>query len=250
MTQDVRPPARRGRPRKAAGASALAGRGGLTLPRSGLHERASERLRTMIVEGELAPGAPLVEVELSNALGISRTPLREALKLLAQDGLVELRANRSPRVRALDAAAIGELFEALSGVERMAAELAAARITADELRRLADLQAAIVSEHHAGRRAAYFAANRTIHRTIVEAARNRTIADLHAVLLGRAEQVRFFALRLEDRWEQSIVEHQAILDALAARDAEAAGRLLGAHVGHTADVVAACLAQGLVIPPA
>ncbi len=246
MTTEDKPKARRGRPRKLAGTRPLEGRGDLLhLLRVGLHERAAERLRLMIVQGELAPGAPLVEVELSNALGISRTPLREAIKLLAQDGLVELRANRSPRVRSLVAGDIKDLFEALSGVERMAAELAAFRITADELRRLADLQAEIVSEHHAGRRAAYFAANRTIHRTIVQAARNRTIADLHATLFGRAEQVRFFALRLEDRWEQSIVEHQDILDALEARDSARAGRLLGAHVGHTADVVAICLAEGI-----
>ena len=217
----------------------------MPLLRAGLHERAAERLRVMIVEGELAPGAPLIEVELSIALGISRTPLREAVKLLAQDGLVELRLNRSPRVRSLVAADIVDLFEALSGVERIAAELAAVRITPDELVRLADLQAQIVSEHDAGRRAAYFAANRMIHRTIVQAARNRTIADLHASLLGRAEQVRFFALRLEDRWEQSIVEHQEILDSLAARDSTRAGRLLGLHVGHTAAVVAAGLAEGV-----
>ena len=245
VTTEDKPQARRGRPRKLAALRSLGGRGDeLHLLRAGLHERAAERLRDMIVQGALAPGAPLVEVELSNALGISRTPLREALKLLAQDGLVELRVNRSPRVRSLVAGDIRDLFEALSGVERIAAEMAASRITTDELRRLADLQAEIVSEHHAGRRAAYFAANRTIHRTIVQAARNRTIADLHASLLGRAEQVRFFALRLEDRWEQSIVEHQEVLDALAARDALRAGQLLGVHVGHTADVVAACLAEG------
>lgn len=247
MTEQDEKRGRRGRPRKAviAGASVATALGpDLLLLRSGLHRQAAERLRRMIVHGELAPGAALIEVELSAALGISRTPIREALKLLAQDGLVELRINRSPRVRALNGPEIRDLFEALSGVERMAAELAARRITAGELARLAALQAEIVSEHDAGRRAAYFAANRTIHRTIVEAARNKPIADMHAALLARAEQVRFFALRLEDRWEQSIVEHQGILDALVARDAARAGRLLAAHVSHTSDVVATCLAEG------
>lgn len=245
---ELKAPQARGRPRKVHGSkvSGAAKPGpGLHFLRTGLHEKAAERLRAMIVHGDLAPGAPLVEVELSAALGVSRTPIREALKLLAQEGLVELRVNRSPRVRSLDAADIRELFEALSRVEGMAAELAAARITAAELARLSDLQAEIVSQHHAGRRAAYFAANRTIHRTIVGAARNRPIADIHATLLARAEQVRFFALRLEDRWEQSIAEHQEILDALAARDAARAGQLLAAHVGHTSDVVAACLAEGI-----
>jgi DNA-binding GntR family transcriptional regulator len=66
---------------------------------------------------------------------------------------------------------------------------------------------------------------------------------MHAALLSRAEQVRFFALRLEDRWEQSIAEHREILDALAARDAARAGRLLAEHVGHTADVVASAFPE-------
>ena len=232
---------RPGRPPKAKDVT-LAGQH--RLQRAGLHEQAAEQLRRMIVHGALRPGAPLIEGELSDALGISRTPLREALKLLAQQGLVELRANRSASVRAMRAEQITELFEALAGVERLAAELAAQRITAAELEELAALQEVIVRDHRAGQREPYFAANRRIHRLIVEAGRNTALADIHAALLDRAEQVRFFALRLEDRWEQSIVEHQEILDAITARDGDRAGRLLGAHVGHTADTVARCLAAG------
>jgi DNA-binding GntR family transcriptional regulator len=231
---------RRGRPRKLPSVAFTAG---LPVLRSGLHEQAAERLRDMIVRGDLAPGAPLVEVELSAALGISRTPVREALKLLAQHGLVELRQNRSPCVRAMRPDEIRELFEALGGLERLAAELAAIRITASELRRLRDLQDEIEREHEVGRREAYFIANRTIHRTIVLAARNAPLAEMHAALLSRAEQVRYFALRLEDRWEQSIAEHREILDALAARDAARAGELLAEHVGHTADVVASAFPE-------
>lgn len=216
----------------------------MRLPRAGLHEQAAERLRQMIVHGVLLPGAPLIEGELSDALGVSRTPLREALKLLAQQGLVELRANRSASVRAMRAEQITDLFEALAGIERLAAERAAERITPAELQELATLQADIVRDHRAGQRERYFAANRRIHRLIVEAGRNIAMADIHARLLDQAEQVRFFALRLEDRWEQSIAEHQDILDAIIARDGDRAGRLLGGHVGHTADTVARCLAAG------
>lgn len=234
-------PRRRGRPPKDPG-TVYDDR--VRLRRAGLHERAAERLRDLIVGGVLPPGTALIEGELSEALGVSRTPLREALKLLAQQGLVELRANRSACVRALRAGEIEALFEALGGIERLAAELAAHRITPAELSRLADLQGAIVRDHDAGRRAAYFAANRDIHRLVVAAARNAPLAEAHAVLLVRAEQVRFLALRLEDRWEQSIVEHQEILDALTARDGARAGRLLDAHVRHTAEVVARCLASG------
>jgi DNA-binding GntR family transcriptional regulator len=214
----------------------------LRVVRASLHVQAAERLGEMIVRGELAPGVALVEVELSEMLGISRTPIREAIKLLAQQGLVELRANRSPCVRPMRAAEICELFEALAGIERLAAEFAAQRITAGELSRLQELQAEIVRAHDSGRRDSYSAANRTIHRTIVVAARNAPLAQAHAALLSRADQVRVFALRLKDRWEQSIVEHEAILHAIEARDAVQAGRLLEAHVARTADVVAASLA--------
>jgi DNA-binding GntR family transcriptional regulator len=233
-------PRRRGRPRKrlepAIGADQR-------VVRASLHERAAERLRTLIVRGDLAPGAALVEVELSEMLGISRTPIREAIKLLAQQGLVELRANRSPCVRPLRVAEIRELFEALAGIERIAAELAAKRITEAEIARLHALQDEIVREHGAGRRDSYSAANRGIHRAIVLAARNAPLAEAHAALLSRADQVRVFALGLEDRWEQSIREHRAILEALEARDPLRAGRLLQEHVGQTADVVTASLAD-------
>ncbi len=238
MTDPV-PPSRgkRGRPRKAPVPAA----GEAALRRAGLHVRAVERLRAMIVRGELAPGTALVEGDLAQALGLSRTPLREAVKLLAQEGLIELRANRSACVRRLEARDILELFEALAGVERCAAELAARRLTPGGLRRLHELQATIEAEHAAGRREAYYAANRAIHRAIVEAAENGPLAQAHAALLARAEQARFLALGLAHRWEESIAEHRAILAALADRDAEGAGRLLADHVAHTAHTVTGAL---------
>lgn len=228
---------KRGRPRKDASKA-----GAAVFRRTGLHIRAVERLRAMIVQGELAPGTALVEGDLAQALGLSRTPLREAVKLLAQDGLIELRANRSACVRGLDAAEISELFEALAGFERLGAELAATRLTPAGLKRLEDLQATIEHEHAAGRLEAYYAANRAIHRAIVEAAQNRPLAQAHAALLARAEQARFLALKLAHRWDESIAEHRAILAALAERDAPRAGSLLADHVAHTAHAVMQALA--------
>ncbi len=231
---------KRGRPRKAPSQAA----GTAALRRAGLHVRAVERLRAMIVQGELAPGTALVEGDLAQVLGVSRTPLREAVKLLAQEGLIELRANRSACVRALEPRDVTELFEALAGIERLAAELAAKRLTAAGLRRLEALQDTIEREHAAGRREPYYAANRAIHRAIVEAAENRPLAQAHAALLTRAEQARFLALRHAHRWEESIVEHREILAALSRRDAERAGRLLGEHVAHTAHTVTQALQAG------
>jgi DNA-binding GntR family transcriptional regulator len=234
--------AKRGRPKKSVG---IVVADGDKLRRAGLHEHAAQRLHDMIVRGDLPPGAPLLEGELSRALGISRTPLREAVKLLAQQGLIELRTNRSACVRAMRLTEISELFEALAGIERVAAELAAIRATASELTRLKELQATIERHHHAGDRAAYYAANKTIHRAIVLAAQNTPLADAHASLLARSEQVKYFALRLENRWGQSIDEHRGILAAIEDRDSERAGRLLAIHVAHTAEVVARSLERSI-----
>src|SRR5215204_4150458 len=122
----------------------------LRVSRAGLHEQAAARLRTLIVRGDLAPGEPLMEVELSELLEVSRTPLREALKLLATEGLVELRLNRSAVVTPLRREEITELFEAVGGIERIAAELAAVRMTARDLRRLRGLHERMGRFHEGG----------------------------------------------------------------------------------------------------
>ncbi|AWN48370.1 GntR family transcriptional regulator [Methylobacterium terrae] len=228
----------RGRPRKPV----LLEPAGLG-PRLGLHERAAQRLRGLIVEGTLPAGGALVETELSAALGISRTPVREALKLLAVEGLVELRPNRSPRVAELRPDAVTELFEAIAAIERGAAELAALRLSAAELERLAWLQSEMEAHHAAGDRAAYFALNQQIHGLIVACARNAPLREAHEALHARAEIARRRALDSRARWDESVAEHRAILAALEARDAPAAGRLLADHVGHTGTALLAGLAR-------
>src|SRR5829696_2163688 len=91
----------------------------LRVVRSGLHEEAAMRLRSLIIRGDLPPGESLVEADLCDALGVSRTPLREALKLLAAEGLIELRLNRSAIVSPIRREEIDDLFEAVAGIERI-----------------------------------------------------------------------------------------------------------------------------------
>jgi len=223
---------KRGRPRRAKPIDADLG-GRMRLRRANIYERAVERLRTLIIQGKFAPETVLVESELCNLLGISRTPLREALKLLAAQGLVELRQNRSPRVAPMQQQEVQDLFEAIAGIERLTAELAAERISEDELDRLREMQERMEAHRVAEELDAYFSINQTIHHTIVAAARNATLQQTHQWLLARAERARYLALRSHRRWDESIAEHRAILEALEARDAQAAGQLLGAHVLHT-----------------
>jgi DNA-binding GntR family transcriptional regulator len=220
----------------------------LRVPRTGLHEQAARKLRILIVRGDLSPGAPLLEVNLSEALGISRTPLREALKQLATEGLVELQLNRSAVVAPLRGEELTELFEAVSGIERCAAELAAVRMTAQDMERLEALQMRIERHHHRGELRHYFEANQQIHSTIVGFARNGVLKASHEALLARAERARFFALSADGRWEESVREHRQILAALKARNGERAGLLLGRHVRRTGDIVADTLTQKKATP--
>ncbi|MHC2461903.1 GntR family transcriptional regulator [Bradyrhizobium embrapense] len=213
----------------------------LRVPRVGLHEQAAARLRTMIVRGELAPGQSLGEADLSDALGISRTPLREALKQLANEGLVELRLNHSAVVAPFRRAELTELFEAVSGIERCAAELAALRMEDADFERLDALQDKIEWHHGRGELRDYFQANQQIHSAIVGFARNAVLKSTHEALLARAERARFFALSVLGRWDESVREHQDILAALRRRDAARAGQILAHHVRRTGEIVAETL---------
>jgi DNA-binding GntR family transcriptional regulator len=213
----------------------------LRVPRVGLHEQAAARLRTMIVRGELAPGQSLGEADLSDALGISRTPLREALKQLASEGLVELRLNHSAVVAPFRRAELTELFEAVSGIERCAAELAALRMEGADFERLEALQDKIEWHHRRGELRDYFQVNQQIHSAIVGFARNAVLKATHEALLARAERARFFALSVLGRWDESVREHQEILAALKRRDAARAGQMLAHHVRRTGEIVAETL---------
>lgn len=213
----------------------------LRVPRTGLHEQAADRLRALIVLGELGPGQQLLETDLSEALGISRTPLREALKQLAAEGLVEQRLNRSAIVAPFRSDDLGDLFETISGIERCAAELAATRMVVRDVERLEALQQRIERYHDHGELRDYFETNQQIHTAIVEFARNAVLKATHEVLLARAERARFFALSVRGRWDESVREHREILAALKAGDAPRAGRLLGHHVRRTGQIVAETL---------
>ncbi|MGY4479730.1 GntR family transcriptional regulator [Bradyrhizobium sp. USDA 3364] len=213
----------------------------LRVPRVGLHEQAAARLRTMIVRGDLAPGQSLGEADLSDALGISRTPLREALKQLASEGLIELRLNHSAVVAPFRRAELTELFEAVSGIERCAAELAALRMEDADFERLEALQDKIEWHHGRGELRDYFQVNQLIHSAIVGFARNAVLKATHEALLARAERARFFALSVLGRWDESVREHQDILAALKRRDAARAGQMLAQHVRRTGEIVAETL---------
>jgi DNA-binding GntR family transcriptional regulator len=206
-----------------------------------LHETVVERLRDMIVEGELASGERLHDANLARILQVSRTPIREATKLLATEGLVDLLPGRGARVSELSIDDILDLFEAIAGVERHACELAAERMSGRDLDKLQRAHKRMARHHSAGERQPYFKLNHEIHLGIVAASKNATLQAIHASLMSRARRARYAALASQARWIEAMGEHEQIMAALMARDARRAGEIKRQHVLATALSIVAAL---------
>ncbi len=200
--------------------------------RATLPGQVAERLRDMIAADELSPGAKLNERELTSQLHISRTPLREAIKVLAAEGLVRLEPNRGAFVADPSPSEVEDLLEAMGALEAICGELACARATDGEIEALRLTHERMVKAYERRDRHGYFKLNQDIHRRIAQAGRNHTLAGLHATLNARLYRVRFMSNKT-DRWQTAIEEHEAIADALERRDVRAVRQLLREHLGNT-----------------
>ena len=205
--------------------------------RASLHDEVVERLRDLIVEGALEPGARVPERELCARFAVSRTPLREALKVLASEGLLELLPHRGAQVTRLTAADLDELFPVMGALEALAGELACAQITEAELAEIRALHYQMALHATRDELAEYFRLNQRIHEAIMEAARNPTLARLYRGLAGRVRRARYLANMSKPRWDQAVGEHEAILEALEKRDGAALGRVLKAHLQNKCETV-------------
>jgi len=211
------------------------------IARRALHDQVVARLRDMIVEGELAPGERVPERELCARLGISRTPLREALKVLAADGLVDLQHHRGATVSRLTADAVDDMFRVMEALEALAGELACARAADDQIAAIRALHEQMRAFHARRKLSDYFRLNQRIHAGIVEAAANPVLANIYRGLSARIRRARYMANLSRARWDEAMTEHELILEALAARDGARLGRLLRVHLRHKAEVVKAVL---------
>lgn len=207
------------------------------LPRSLLHDDVVAGLRTMIVEGELAPGSRLAEKELCERFAISRTPLREAMRVLASEGLVVLTPNRGASVSKVTAADVDEMFPVMGSLEALAGELACLRITEDQLAETRALHYQMVLHYQRRQLAEYFRLNQAIHEKILEAAANATLSAMHRGLEGRIRRARYMANMSEDRWAQAVAEHEAMLAALNDRDGPQLAEILKQHLQNKCDTV-------------
>ncbi|MEM9428471.1 MAG: GntR family transcriptional regulator [Pseudomonadota bacterium] len=207
-----------------------------------LTEAVADMLRSRIIRGQLKPGQHVVERKLCAELAVSRTPLREALKLLRQDGLVEIARNRGARVTPYSADDAIDLFEVISALEGQAAARAAHRITEDELADLRHKHAEMARHHRDENLDAYFALNSEIHDAIVRIADNPMLAASRARLMPLAERGRYMAIFNRDRWNQSVEEHDGLMTALHRRDTDAAKAIWEQHLLNTGLSVGEALA--------
>jgi DNA-binding GntR family transcriptional regulator len=194
-----------------------------------LHLDAAKVLRKMILSGELPPGQRLTEMSISQQLGMSRTPIREAFRTLAAEGLVDLLPNRSVLVSELDKGQAAEVFLVLAALEALAGELACQNITQDQLEDLAELQDDLARHFSTSDRASYLEANRLIHQLIVEASRNQALILAWRLLLPRAERARQVSTLDHARWADAFNEHGKIYSAITARDAPLMRKLMAEH---------------------
>ena len=214
-----------------------------TLRKTLHHEVVVDALRELILEGELEPMSRINEVELCERFGISRTPLREAIKLLAAEGLLVLLPNRGARVVALSEIEIGEILEVLGALEGAAGELACEQITDQEFAAIVAATADMVAAWKAGDLPRYFARNREIHDAIMEAARNAALQATYRSLSGRVQRARFSAHKTEAQWARAIDDHNLIVMLLRRRDGAALAQVMRDHLKSKQPVISAAYSE-------
>ncbi|WP_411884080.1 GntR family transcriptional regulator [Polaromonas sp. YR568] len=201
----------------------LAGQGSLC-------ERVFSRLADEIVLGQLPPGTHLDEKAIASRCGVSRTPVREALKQLAATGLANYRPHRGSVVRSLTSADLDLMFEAIAELESSCARYAALRMTLPE-------REALRACHALGRQAArerdmelYDRANREFHALVFAGAHNPFLQETTGALRDRVMPFRRGQFARHERLEESVLEHSRVVNAILAGDAEAAGQEMRNHL--------------------
>lgn len=208
-----------------------------TIKRSTLHEELIDRIRQMIIEGVLDAGEKVPERELCEKLGVSRTPMREALKVLAADGLLTLQPNRGARVRAITLEELEEVFPLMGALEALAGELACKNITDEQIAAVRKSHQAMLVCFNNNDMPGYFQHNQQIHQAILDAAGNKTLKETYQSLAIRVRRARYLANMSQQRWQSAVDEHEIILSALENRDSQALGAILKLHLGNKFDTV-------------
>ena len=213
------------------------------LERQRLHDTVVEHLQTLIIEGVLEPASKLNEREVCERLGISRTPLREAMKVLASEGLIEIIPNRGAFVSKMNETEIWETFEMMSGLEALSGELAAERISPAEIADIKALHYAMLVCRTQNDLSGYYSRNQAIHNKINEAARNSVLRQVYLSVNRRLLALRFKSNFREAKWDRAVKEHGEMIEALEAHDGKRLAAILRQHLLDKRDSVLATLRE-------
>lgn len=209
-------------------------------------EWVADVLRDRIIKGVLPAGSRIVERKLSAELDVSRTPIREALKLLHADSLIDISRHKGAQVKGFSAQQALELFDVIASLESLAAERLAEKITQDQLDALEQIHTQMLAHYHAGQADAYFDINSEIHDTIIRECGNPTLQQMHIKMMARARRGRFMAIMNPERLKTAVEEHELLMRAFRSKNAEAARQIWRKHLLSTGRSVTEVLrSQGL-----
>jgi len=198
-----------------------------------LAQQVAARVRVMIIQDQLTPGEWIREQALADKLKVSRTPLREALKMLELEGLIRLLPNRGAVVTELTVEEVKEKLEVLAALEALAGKLACQKATDAELAEIRALHYEMLAWHSRQNRLEYFKLNQRIHLAIVAASGNRTLVETHGRINAQLYRVRYQSNLQNELWDTAVEEHEEMLASLTARKGEALAECMLNHFGQT-----------------
>jgi DNA-binding GntR family transcriptional regulator len=210
-------------------------------PRRVLHDEIACAIRLMIAQRQLRPGARIPEQALCARFGVSRTPLREALKVLSAEGLVRLLPNRGAVVERLTPKEVDEMIMMLGVFEGLAAELACPRIDDNGVSQLRALHERMVEHWRSSEGEAYVEADLAFHAAIFRCADNSVLTAHHAMVHRRLFGLLAITQQPPPRWDEAVADHERMIEAVQAKDGQALGRIAREHARHCRDMAHAAL---------
>lgn len=198
-----------------------------------LSDQIANQLRDMIIQDKLSPGDRIRERQICKELHVSRTPLREALHMMASEGLIDLIPNRGAVIAAPSPHEIADMLQVLGVLEAFAGERACEFITQEEINEIKALHYEMLAAFSRGDRLQYFKLNQSIHLAVVKAAHSETLLSFHSQLNARLYRIRYQSNLRNELWGSAVEEHNGLLDALEKRDASKLSKLLREHLKST-----------------
>ncbi|MFP4136740.1 MAG: GntR family transcriptional regulator [Halomonas sp.] len=196
----------------------------------------ADRIRELIEQGDLAPGERISEKQLCERFGVSRTPLREALKVLASEGLVELLPNRGSRVVRLTLKMVKDTYDLMAALEGLSGELACQHISDEGIAAIRELHDTMLVHYRERDLARYFQVNQRIHEAIMSASGNEVLQEMYDNLSQRVKRVRYSKKMTDDFWRRAVQDHEEMIAALEARDSKRLGQVLREHLCNKLEV--------------